>query len=404
MNKKISLVTLGLSLSSIVILTGAMIISQPKYTLKNIVGKQSSLGDVVVYSQEKRGIYSTNNLILSKDEYKFNRNVKQNPDLYKYSKEFNKNRDLFQGYVYDTDFIYSDKNSMGYIEYIDEQYGETDITLSTTIKDKNLNTGEVSEFEIKIPNSLKPEYNYGRKELVTKYKDEVYIVLLEEQESNPDRKKTRKDELEDFVEISKVDFNNKEAKSVNKINLKVDDKSKYRLVYNNPFVIDNRVYFYLENQNTLENNYYLAYYDMENNKFDYIDNKINLELPLELYQQNVEGEKLNLLSNTDNKNKMDLSLYTIDLTTGKVITNNEQYSIKKLNKNMDINTFRVIDNKIYILSNAFNEDNMNLRINGEYTDNVIVLDKTSKSTLYIGEYKQGDEFTSDSYILKNDEL
>ena len=404
MNKKISLVTLGLSLSSIVILTGAMVISQPKYTLKNIVGKQSSLGDVVVYSQENRGIYSNNNLILSKDEYKFNRNVKQNPDLYKYSKEFNKNRDLFQGYVYDTDFIYSDKNSMGYIEYIDEQYGETDITLSTTIKDKNLNTGEVSEFEIKIPNSLKPEYNYGRKELVTKYKDEVYIVLLEEQESNPDRKKTRKDELEDFVEISKVDFNNKEAKSVNKINLKVDDKSKYRLVYNNPFVIDNRVYFYLENQDTLENNYYLAYYDMENNKFDYIDNKINLELPLESYQQNVEGEKLNLLSDTENKSKVDLSLYTIDLTTGKIVINNEQYSIKKLNKNMCLNTFRIIDNKIYILSKTSNADNMNSRLDGEYTDNVIVLDKTSKSTLYIGEYKQGDEFTSDSYILKNDEL
>ena len=107
------------------------------------------------------------------------------------------------------------------------------------------------------------------------------------------------------MEISKVDFNNKEAKSVNKINLKVDDKSKYRLVYNNPFVIDNRVYFYLENQNTLENNYYLAYYDMENNKFDYIDNKINLELPLESYQQNVEGEKLNLLSDTENKSKVD---------------------------------------------------------------------------------------------------
>ena len=404
MNKKISLVTLGLSLSSIVILTGAMIISQPKYTLKNIVGKQSSLGDVVVYSQSKRGIYSNDSVILSKDKYQFNKNVNQNPDLYKYSKNFNKNRDIFPGYIHDTGSIYSDENSIGYIEYIDEQYGETDITLSTTIKDKNLNTGEVSEFEIKIPNSLKPEYNYGRKELVTKYKDEVYIVLLEEQESNPDRKKTRKDELEDFVEISKVDFNNKEAKSVNKINLKVDDKSKYRLVYNNPFVIDNRVYFYLENQDTLENNYYLAYYDMENNKFDYIDNKINLELPLESYQQNVEGEKLNLLSDTENKSKVDLSLYTIDLTTGKVITNNEQYSIKKLNKNMDINTFRVIDNKIYILSNAFNEDNMNLRINGEYTDNVIVLDKTSKSTLYIGEYKQGDEFTSDSYILKNDEL
>ena len=404
MNKKISLVTLGLSLSSIVVLTGAMVISQPKYTLKNIVGKQSSLGDVVVYSQENRGIYSNNNLILSKDEYKFNRNVKQNPDLYKYSKEFNKNRDLFQGYVYDTDFIYSDKNSMGYIEYIDQHYGESDITLSTTIKDKNLDTGEISKFRIDIPNSLKPENNNSHKAIVTKYDGEVYIILLGEQESNSDIKKTGKYELEYFVEISKVDFNNKEAKYINKINLKVDDKSKYRVVYNNPFVIDNRVYFYLENQDTLENNYYLAYYDMENNKFDYIDNKINLELPLESYQQNVEGEKLNLLSDTENKSKVDLSLYTIDLTTGKIVINNEQYSIKKLNKNMCLNTFRIIDNKIYILSKTSNADNMNSRLDGEYTDNVIVLDKNSKSTLYIGEYMQGEAYRSESYILKNNEL
>ena len=108
MNKKISLVTLGLSLSSIVILTGAMIISQPKNTLKNIVGKQSSLGDVVVYSQSKRGIYSNDSVILSKDKYQFNKNVNQNPDLYKYSKNFNKNRDIFPGYIHDTGSIYSD--------------------------------------------------------------------------------------------------------------------------------------------------------------------------------------------------------------------------------------------------------------------------------------------------------
>lgn len=164
MNKKISLVTLGLSLSSIVILTGAMIISQPKYTLKNIVGKQSSLGDVVVYSQSKRGIYSNDSVILSKDKYQFNKNVNQNPDLYKYSKNFNKNRDIFPGYIHDTGSIYSDENSIGYIEYIDEQYGETDITLSTSIKDKNLDTGEITQFKIEIPNSLKSENNNNTKD------------------------------------------------------------------------------------------------------------------------------------------------------------------------------------------------------------------------------------------------
>lgn len=228
--------------------------------------------------------------------------------------------------------------------------------------------------------------------------------MLGEQENNPDIKMGEKDELENFVEISKVNFNSKEAKSVNNINLKIDDKSKYRIVYHNPFVIDNRIYFYLENQDKLENSYYLAYYDMENNKFDYIDNKINLELPLESYQQNVEGEKLNLLSDTENKSKVDLSLYTIDLTTGKIVINNEQYSIKKLNKNMCLNTFRIIDNKIYILSKTSNADNMNSRLDGEYTDNVIVLDKNSKSTLYIGEYMQGEAYRSESYILKNNEL
>lgn len=406
MNKRLSLVTLGLSLSSIVILTGVMIISQPKYTLKNIFGKQSSLEDVTIFSQERIGIFSTNNVILSKDNYKFNKNVKQNPDLYKYSKDLNENREIFNNYIYDTDFLYSDENSIGYIEYVNEYYRESDITLSTTIKDKNLDTGEVLEFKIEIPNSLKSENNNNNhKELVTKYNGEVYIILLGEQESNPDIKKTGKYRLEDFVEISKVDFSNKEARSVNKINLTIDDNSKYRVVYHNPFVIDNRIYFYLESQDKLENSYYLAYYDMENNKFNYIDNKINLEFPLESYQQNVEGEKLNLLYNTDNKNKMDLSLYTIDLTTGKVITNNEQYDIQKLNKNMDINTFRVIDNKIYMLSKAYDSDNMNLRgYIREYTHNVIVLDKTSKSTLYIGEYRQGNEFISNSYILKNDEL
>ena len=77
MSKKLSIITLGISLSSIVILTGAMIVSQPKYKLKNIVGKQSSLGDVVVFSQDNRGIYSKNNWILSKDNYEFNKNVKQ---------------------------------------------------------------------------------------------------------------------------------------------------------------------------------------------------------------------------------------------------------------------------------------------------------------------------------------
>ena len=262
MSKKLSIITLGISLSSIVILTGAMIVSQPKYKLKNIVGKQSSLGDVVVFSQDNRGIYSRNNLILSKDNYEFNKNVKQNPEIYKYSKILNENRDLFTYGIYDINRIYSDENSVGYLEYINDLHTESNVKLLTTINEKNINTGKTIEFEIEIPNSLKPQNNINYNPLVTKYEDNVYIALIGEQENSPNIKKGEKDELEDYVEISKVDFNAREAKPVNKINMKIDKDTKYRVVNYNSFTVDNRIYFFMKNKEQSKNIYYLAYYDI----------------------------------------------------------------------------------------------------------------------------------------------
>ncbi len=405
MNRKLSLITLGISLSSMLVLVGAMVVSQPKYTLKNIVGKQSSLGDVIIYSQDQTGIYSSNSIMLSKDEYKFSKNIKQNPETYKYVNGINENRDMFKGYIYDTDFIYSDENSIGYMDYVIDNYGEFDITLSTTIHEKNLKTDEIEEFQINISNNLKSENNINHKELITKYNNEVYIALLGTQQNTPDRKKGEKDELEDFVEISKVDFNNGEAKIVNKVNLKIDDDSKYRIIYHNPFTIENKIYFFLEKQDKLENSYYLAYYDIHKNKFDYIDNKITLEYPLDTYQINIEGTKLNLLTSISNKNNVDLNLFTFDLESKEIIINNEEYSINKLNNQTDVYSFRVIDNKIYLLVDSCKTYNSDVRRDmREFAKNIVVLDKSSKTTLYIGEYRQGDEFTSNSYILKSDEL
>ena len=122
-----------------------------------------------------------------------NIDIKKSENIVTTALVFNKNRDLFQGYVYDTDFIYSDKNSMGYIEYIDEQYGETDITLSTSIKDKNLDTGEITQFKIEIPNSLKSENEVLKKQLDEKDKqiselhkliENSQILLKEEQKKS----------------------------------------------------------------------------------------------------------------------------------------------------------------------------------------------------------------------------
>src|SRR5699024_4504271 len=144
--------------------------------------------------QDNRGIYSKNNLILSKDNYEFNKNVKQNPEIYKYSKILNVNRDLFIYSIYDINRIYSDENSVGYIDYINDLHTESDVKLLTTIKEKNIKTDEIVEFEIEIPSSFKSQSNINYIPLVTKYKDNVYIALIGEQENIPDIKKGEKEE------------------------------------------------------------------------------------------------------------------------------------------------------------------------------------------------------------------
>ena len=144
---------------------------------------------------------------------------------------------------------------------------------------------------------------------------------------------------------------------------------------------------------------------IENNKFDYINNRINLSLPLDQYLLDIEGEMLNLLTYSVEKDKVNLNLTSINLNSEKLIFNNEKYSINKLNKEINISDFRVIDNKIYILASAWMDYKSNISDSrNNYTENIIVVDKTSKSTLYIGEYRQGTEFTANSYILKNEDL
>ena len=141
---------------------------------------------------------------------------------------------------------------------------ESDVKLLTTIKEKNIKTDEIVEFEIEIPSSFKSQSNINYNPLVTKYKDNVYIALIGEQENIPDIKKGEKEELEDYIQISKVDFNTKEVKSVNKINMKIDKDTKYRVVNYNSFTVDNRIYFFMKNKEQSKNIYYLAYYDIEN--------------------------------------------------------------------------------------------------------------------------------------------
>ena len=114
---------------------------------------------------------------------------------------------------------------------------------------------------------------------------------------------------------------------------------------------------------------------------------------------------LNLLTYSVEKDKVNLNLTSINLDSEKLIFNNEKYSINKLNKEINISDFRVIDNKIYMLASAWMDYKSNiLDSRNNYTENIIVVDKTSKSTLYIGEYRQGTEFTANSYILKNEDL
>lgn len=406
MRKNLSKITLGVVLYSLIIIGIIIVANDSGVKIKDIQGNKNEMGDVTIISQDRTGLYNTKETLTSKDESKVKKIAKQLPTMSKYSKNVADNRNLFSS-AYDSNLIYEDEESIGYIDSISSNYYSNEgAKFNTKITDKNLKTNKITEFDIEIINSSEEYENANERCLVTKYKNEIYLSMGITNDINYDRNGKITGNGNSSIYIYKIDLENKRAQLFDEIKIKENVHISNGL----SFVNNNKIYFMAQTYKD-SGEQYLTYYDLEDNKFNYIKDPININKKFESYNAykdySIDDNKLNIIYKDDMSDKKYTTIhqYSIDLEKEKVIENDKIYKFDKINDQSRLGKFRLLDNKLYIVLNAFKEEQNNTGASiKENSYNIIVLDEKTKKVLYIGQYQQGGESYISDYIVKNEEL
>lgn len=178
MDKRISKVFLIIvSLTMILIILSLSFITKDKVDIEDVYGDRSALGDMNIVYQKRKGLYETDNIIISKDKEKIEKNVKQGIASFTISKKNIDNRELFK--------ISNDKSNI--CETDDEitnvsllntysPYSGDEMTVYIDIKDKK--SSKIKNYEIKIDDTINVNGNSIYKALPMRDNDNIYLAII----------------------------------------------------------------------------------------------------------------------------------------------------------------------------------------------------------------------------------
>lgn len=406
MKKNLSKITLGVVVSSLIVIGIIVSFNDTNMKIEDVKGSKSELGNASIIYQEEKGIYNTKNAVVSKDGIKVKKFSKELPRVDKYSKLIMDNKDFFDSNT-NSNLVYEDKESIGYIDYVSNNYySNEDVRFNTKITDKNLKTNKITEFDIEIISSSKENVDANRSCLVTKYKNEIYLSMGITNDINYNKNGDIIDNGNSSISIYKIDLENQKVQLFDEIKI----KENVDISNGVSFVNNNKIYFMAQTYKDSREQY-LIYYDLENNKFDYIKDSINIKEKNNSNDNDkaysIDDNKLNIIYNdvTTDKKSTIIHQYSIDLEKEEIIENDKVYKFDKINEQLELIEFRLIDNKLYILLNSYKEEQGNFYTpRKENSSNIIVLDEKTKKVLYIGQSKQEENYHTTNYIVKNEEL
>lgn len=412
MDKKLSITILGLAVFSFILVLLGVIINQPKHELVDIKGDRNEIGDVLFISQTQNGLYGNVQTITSKDKFTVKKNSKSIYNLSENTKVKDEHKEMFKN-VHQDNQRYCSEENIGYIEDRGINYtGTGDANLSFKIVNKNLRSGNVEEYDLNLPKSFDGESNFSYGLTVGIKNEDIYILSSVSEDVEYSAKGNITGSGDVAIDIYKFNLNKKE---IDKVGEFVQKKKDSEIIISNNqicFEYEDKLYSTIEtypNDKKKNGEVYLIYYDMEKNKFEYmegpiINNKDIESIDTDTIQYSIENGKLYLLNKNDkDESYTNIIQYTIDLKNNK-IDKNKEYKVEKLNEMSHIESFRVINKKLYLCMGSYKE------IRGEYSgdedlkNTIVVVDEKNGNTLYMGEYIEEKPEDSTNFILKNNEI
>ena len=415
MNKKLSISVLIITLASLIGIGVGVIINEPSYDLVDIQGSKENLGNVVFLQSQKTDLYKSIQSIVSKDGFKVNKYKNNEKFRGEYNKIIISNPDLFKNSYPEGNTIYKSNENVGYVESFSTTYNENgEFVQEFTIHNKDLKTGEINEWYFTLPEKIKEDKNIEHKFVVGIKNDKVYILnsIVDGIDYN------HKGELtsigDSSLNLYTFNLNNQEVKKNN--TYKAFEKEGYKAILNltEGFNKNNKIYTLVEQANLKDKSkvdYYLVYYDINNNKFNTIKEPVIKDSSTSLLGGNitisadVEGDILYLLQhNKGEEENINIKLSKIDLKNDKIDYVDKDYKTGNVDGNYDVVAFRILNNKIYMCINSWKDSNGKYSKDERMKNDIVVLDEKTGQILYKGEYINDSLDYPINHILTKDEL
>lgn len=415
MNKNLSISVLGITVAALIFIGVCIVSNEPKYDLIDIQGSKNNLEDVMFTQSQNIGLYKNIQSVVSKDGFKVEKYKNDKDFKNEYIKLISSNKDLFNDYNPSRNGIYKSDENIGYIETFSQTYNEKDeLVEEFTIRNKNKKTNEINEWNFTLPEKIK-EYSDINQDFTVGIKgNEVYILRSVVAGIKYNHKGDVNDIGNSFLNVYTFNLDTQEVKK--KDNYKPYVKEGYEAALGGSvgFNKNNKMYTLIQQVNLKDKeklDYYLAYYDIDTNKFDTIKEPVIKDSQSSLLGGNItikadlEGDILYLLQHNKGEEKnINVELSKVDLKNDKILYLDKGYSTGNPDDNYDVLDLRVLNNKIYMCINSRKETNAKYIRNEKMKDSIVVLDEDTGQILYKGEYIDDNASYASSQIIKKGEL
>lgn len=407
MDKRISKIFLiTVSLTMILIIFSLSFITKDKIDIEDVYGDRSALGDMNIVYQKRKGMYETDNIVISKDKEKIEKNVKQGITSFTISKENIDNRELLK--------ISNDKSDICEID--DEvtnvsllntysPYSGDEMTVYIDIKDKK--SSKIKNYEIKIDDTINVNGNSIYKALPMRDNDNIYLAIISSvyDDSEQDEIKVQESEQDvykqTYLSLFKLNLSSQQSKC---ILTKSYDPNEMYTNGDVGFVKDNVAYFatHIKDESSKEINTCLF-------AFNIITKEINI-INLGVGNQNItnysiDGNQVLLSCDVDTTSKRAKTL-VVNLDSKKIISTNEIEVESKSDYNRYILEMKRDNDKTYLIMCDYKEDNYVDRGNGspDVDYYIYVINEKNNEILYTGKIKEKIMYNIAFGIVKDKEL
>lgn len=394
---KIFLITV--SLIMILIIFSLSIITKDHIEIEDISGDRDALGDMNIVYQKRRGMYETDNIIISKDDERIKRYVKEGVVNFSITKENINDRELLQ-YANNKSSLCETEDEITNVTFYNSYstYDEDQMTVYIDIKDKK--SSSIKNYEITIDNNANSDIGSIYQVLPIRNNDNIYLAIISSTYENENKLLDDESNMykQTYLSLFKLNLSSQQYKC---ILTKSYESSEMYINGETGFVKDNVAYFVtsVRNDETNEMNTCLF-------AFNIMTKDINI-INLGIGNQNINNYYLDdnevLLSCDIDQNTSMMKTIVVNLDDKKVARSNEIYVRSNGKNDRYALEVRRDKGKIYLVMG----DDEYLDYSGGITDMnyyIYVIDEKSNEILYSGKIKEKIIYSVGFGIVKDEEL